>query len=295
MSEKNNKNIESKTCISVPKKVLAMHDLSGFGRCALTVVIPVISSMGIQAVPCPTALLSTHTGGYTGFSFLDLTEEMKKFSNHFSELGICFDALYTGFLASDEQCHVVGEIIDTFSLKETLVLVDPVTGDDGEPYATVSDKHIQNIKSIADKADIITPNITEAHFLLDLPYKQRSDSEIRDMMKKLSFGEKEKRVVITGIKDEVRGCTSSAGYDPLTDEYFMYGKETIAAGYPGTGDLFASVLLGKLLSGECFFDAIKFASDFVFDVMKYTVECGTPSREGVALEKVLFKLMEENS
>ena len=144
----------TKNSISAPKTVAAIHDLSCFGRCALTVVIPALSAMGIQVIPIPTALLSTHTGGFTDMYFEDLTDAMKPIARHFEELGLKFDAIYTGFLGSAKQIDIVSNFIRRFSDENTVVLVDPVMGDDGELYSTYTDEMRDRMYELCELADI---------------------------------------------------------------------------------------------------------------------------------------------
>ncbi|MEE4604208.1 MAG: pyridoxamine kinase, partial [Desulfobacteraceae bacterium] len=150
-------------------RTAAIHDLSGFGRASLTVVIPILSCMGVQVCPLPTAVLSTHTGGFEGFSFKDLTATMEDIVAHWQQLDVDFDAIYSGFLGSPQQEAIVAGFIDTFSRPDQLVLVDPVMGDNGKPYTTMTPEMIRGMRSLIAKADVITPNFTEAAFLLDEP------------------------------------------------------------------------------------------------------------------------------
>ena len=154
-------------------RVAAIHDMSGFGRCSLTVAIPVLSAMGVQCCPLPTAFLSTHTGGFTGFTFLDMTEEMPKIAAHWQSLNLRFDAIYSGFLASERQIGIVSDFVRTFRRPDTLVVIDPVMGDDGKAYQTYTPALCSGMARLAELADVITPNLTEAAFLLGRSYDHR--------------------------------------------------------------------------------------------------------------------------
>lgn len=275
-------------------KTAAIHDLSCFGRCALTVVIPVLSAMGIQTVPLPTALLSTHTGGFNGFSFLDLTEQMEMISEHWSELDLKFDAIYSGFLGSEDQVDIVKRFIERFRSKDTIVLVDPVMGDNGVLYKTMTTGICGKMRELTNYADIITPNMTEAFFLLDIPVSEHSmhtEELVNDMLYRLS--EYTSKVVITGVrlKNLNEEFTGTASYDRASGIPVLYNRKTVNKHYPGTGDIFASVLLGNMISGMNLTDSAKIASDFVYEVIADTARFDLPGRNGVLLEKNLYKLM----
>ena len=152
-------------------RAAAIHDLSGFGRCSLTVAIPILSAMGVQCCPLPTAFLSTHTGGFEGFTFLDMTREMPKVTAHWQSLDLRFDAIYSGFLGSARQIGVVEDFIYTFRRKNTIVVIDPVMGDDGRAYQTYTAEMCEGMCRLSALADVITPNLTEAAFLLGRPYE----------------------------------------------------------------------------------------------------------------------------
>ena len=153
-------------------RVAAIHDMSGFGRCSLTVAIPVLSAMGVQCCPLPTAFLSTHTGGFQGFTFLDMTEEMPRVAEHWKSLGLTFSAIYSGFLGSERQIGIVADFIREFRTPGTVVVVDPVMGDDGQAYQTYTPAMCGGMARLAELADVITPNATEAAFLLGLDYRE---------------------------------------------------------------------------------------------------------------------------
>ena len=282
--------------VSPVKRVAAIHDLSCFGRCARTVIIPTLSAMGIQVVPVPTCLLSSHTGGFTDMHFEDLQPSMQKIADHFDRLGLRFDAIYTGFLGSDSQIAEVRAFIDRFADEDTLVFVDPVMGDDGELYSTYTPELMRGMSELCRGADVITPNLTEACFLTDTPYRDTelmSADEIRDLLsslcKKLE-ATGAKKIVITGIPNgdnKLYVCGDSLGESAPA----LYGFERVHKNYPGTGDLFACVLLGCMLRGDEFNDAITTAADFTRKVMDYSAKFNTPEREGVALEAFLGELV----
>ena len=278
-------------------RIAAVHDLSCFGRCALTVIAPTLSAMGYQVVPLPTCLLSTPTGGFTDMYFEDATPQMRAIIKHFEELGIKFDAIYTGFLGSAEQIELVGDFISRFATEDTLVIVDPVMGDDGKLYSTYTTELMLGMKHLCEGASVITPNLTEACFLCGREYVDTGDmsreeietfaGELCDSLAHLGAS----KIIITGMPAR-SGELAVYGRDAKTGESCFYCFKRSPKNYPGTGDLFASVFLGAIMRGESFDGAIRLSADFTHRVMDYTTELGTPVREGVAFEKFLFELAE---
>ena len=285
---------------SLPPRVAAIHDLSCFGRCALTVVMPTLSVMGYQVVPIPTALLSTHTGGFDAIRFRDLTADMDAIAAHFAELGVSFRAIYTGFLGSAEQIETVSHFLDRFSDADDgsgqppLILIDPVMGDDGVPYSTYTPELIRGMKRLAARAQLLTPNLTEACFLTDTPWiDTRTLTEddalalayrLLDRLELIAQG----RIVITGVH-LADGTLANVGRD-LDGSRFCVRRPHEGRPYPGTGDLFASVLLGALLDGDAFPLACERAATFTGEVIRDSARYDTPVREGVALESHLWRL-----
>lgn len=279
--------------LKIPPRVAVIDDLSCFGRCALTVIIPTLSAMGIQVVPIPTALLSTHTGGFDDLFFKDLSDEMDDISNHFGRLDLKFDGIYTGFLGSEVQIKKVSDFIDNFKKGFTPIMVDPVMGDDGSLYSTYNEKLLLGVRSLITKADIITPNYTEACFLTDTPYKSTedlSDGEVATiadgLMEKLKRTGVQK-IVITGFQSKRSVLTF--GFE--RGDGFVNSTKKVDGSYPGTGDIFASVLLGKVILGESFKNATDKACEFTADLIAYTLNFDTPHRDGVMLEPNLHKLL----
>lgn len=268
-------------------RVAAVHDISCFGRCSLTVIMPILSCMGIQVCPLPTAVLSTHLGGFGEPAFYDFTDYMPNIFQHWKREGITFDCIYSGFLASKQQIEVVCQFIDEFSKNTPLVLVDPVMGDAGKLYSTFTPQMQEQIKTLIKKADIITPNYTEACFLLGESYHE--DICDTEMMKKWLIRLADLGppiVVMTGIlvnKEKI----VNIGYDRNKGTYCEVSNDYISVQYPGTGDAFASALEGYLLKGESLLMAMTKAADFVGVAIKATFEAGTNPREGVLLETVL--------
>ncbi len=273
-------------------RVAAIHDLSGFGRCSLTVAIPILSAMGAQCCPLPTAFLSTHTGGFTGFTFLDMTEEMPKVARHWKSLDLHFDAIYSGFLGSEAQIGLVADFIRDFRSSDTLVVMDPVMGDDGKAYQTYTPAMCGGTAELTRLADVITPNLTEAAFLLGVPYASlpKEGPALYDVARALSLDGR-RSVVLTGAA-MTPGSTGAVCFDAGTGRLTAAQAEFVAHPLHGTGDVFASVLTGALLRGEGLTDAAQLAADFIHDCAVRTVAQGLPFREGVDFEPLLGRLTE---
>jgi len=276
-------------------RAAAIHDLSGFGRASLTVIIPILSTMGIQVCPLPTAVFSTHTGGFQGYRFTDLSAQMRDTLEHWKSLDLHFDAVYSGFLGSPEQIQIVSDFIDAFSGAENrrLVLVDPVMGDDGKPYGPVRPELIQGMRRLVGRARIITPNFTEACFLLDRRYSdQLQAGELKDWLLQLAeMGPSV--VIITSLPLRQAGKTSSVvAYDREDGRFWKVDCTFVPAYYPGTGDAFASATLGSLLQGDSLPIALDRAVQFVTLAIKASFGYDLPRRDGILLERVLSNLRE---
>ena len=276
-------------------RVAAIHDMSGFGRCSLTVAIPVLSAMGVQCCPLPTAFLSTHTGGFTGFTFLDMTEEMPKVAAHWQELDLRFHAIYSGFLASERQIGIVSDFIRTFRRSDTLVVIDPVMGDDGKAYQTYTSALCSGMTHLAELADVITPNLTEAAFLLGRPYDQLPQEEagLQELVRELGLHGR-RSVVLTGVSLSP-GKTGAMCFDAKTSRTETVQVDMIAHPLLGTGDIFASVLTGALVRGDTLFSAAAQAADFVRACVVHTAAQDLPLREGVDFEPMLGLLTKQNT
>ena len=276
---------------TVPPKVAAVHDLSCFGRCSLTVIIPALAAMGVQVCPLPTAVFSTHLGGFSNVVCHDLAGQMTAFFQQWRQEKLTFDCLYSGFLASEAQFDASEAFLAAFRTPQTLVFVDPVMADNGRLYAAYTEALCQRMKSLVRRADVITPNYTEACILLDEAYSEQNISEdtLFQWCRRLSDLGPEK-VVITGIA--ARDSVLNIGYDRADNQTIMVRRPLVAARYPGTGDLFASVLLGGLLQGFSFAQALETAADFVGKAVAVTFAAATPTREGVLFEPLLGNLLQ---
>lgn len=263
------------------KRVAAIHDLSCFGRCSLAVVLPVLSAMGVQCCPMPTAVLSTHTGGFDGITRTDLTGQMEGTLRQWEALGLAFDGVYTGYMASPEQIALAARAVERLKKTGGVAVVDPVLGDHGKLYRSITPAMAVAMKELCGRADVITPNLTEAALLLggDLP----EDGEAAARALSQNGG---RSVVVTGVSPGP-GRVGAAWFDRES------GRSGIAAGtktegeWPGTGDLFASVLTGGLVRGEPLADCAARAVDFVRACVERTAALGTPVREGAAFEPLL--------
>ncbi len=270
------------------KKVAAIHDLSGFGRASLTAIIPILSSMGVQVCPLPTAILSNHTGGFENFSFVDFTDHMQEYIDQWKALNLDFDCIYSGFLGSERQIQIVSDFIDDFSTPDNMVVVDPVLGDNGALYSTMTDELVSGMRKLVAKADIITPNFTEVSLLLGEPYEEKTtDEKMKKWLKRLSDMGPE-IVVATSVPDQGEGKdTNVVAYDRSCDTYWKIQCRYIPASYPGTGDAYTSVMIGSLLDGDSLPIALDKGVQFITQAIKASYGFDYPNREGVLLEKVL--------
>ena len=274
--------------LSKIKKAAAINDLSGASRCSLTTAIPVLYAMGIQCCALPTAVLSNHTG-YSDFYFDDYTDKMPYFLKSWKKQNLEFDAIYTGFFGSEKQIDFADCFIKTFKNNQTVVLIDPVMGDNGEIYTTYTQDMCNSMKKLVKYADIVTPNITEACALANEPYMGEfiSDVEARRLAEKVKMlGAKS--VVVTGIRCKSENTISNAVLSH--GEYRRYTCGMSHVKYSGTGDLFASILCGKILNGNNIFESVKFAADFIYKVSAYSEKIGLTVNEGVCYEKFLKEL-----
>lgn len=272
------------------KKVAAVHDLSGVGRVSLTVVIPILSSMGFQACPLPTAVLSNHTQ-YPDFSFLDLTDEMPKIIKEWERLGVEFDAIYTGYLGSPRQARIVSGFINDFRRADSLVVVDPVLGDNGRLYTTFDETMVKDMQHLITEADVITPNLTELFYMLDLPYKEEnSDEELKHYLRCLS-DKGPQIVIVTSVPVPAEPHkTSVYAYNRVGNRYWKITCPYLPAHYPGTGDTFTSVITGALLQGDSLPIALDRATQFILQGIRATFGYEYDNRDGILLEKVLHNL-----
>ncbi len=272
------------------KQVLAIHDLSCVGRCSLTVALPVLSAAGLHVSVLPTALLSTHTGAFTGYTNLDLTQEMAKIYAHFQTLPLRFDGLYSGFLGSWEQLALVEDVFAHYRRADTLLLVDPVMADHGKLYATYTETLARDMGRLCRQADVIVPNLTEAAILLEASYREQpSFPQVEAMLRALHKRYGCRQAVITGILRD--GLLGAAAYDAQRDCVFFHGQPPMDHVFYGTGDVLASALLAGLMRGRSLSQATTLAVDFTYQSMLHTLDNGLPLRYGVAFEQALPMLV----
>ena len=269
------------------KRVAAIHDISGFGKCSLTVALPILSAAGIETSVIPTAVLSTHTGGFKGYTFRDLTPDLEPFARHWKSLSLEFDCLYSGFLGSFEQLEIVTGIFHKFKNQDNIILIDPVMADNGKLYSIFTSEFARGMAEFCSHADIIVPNFTEAAFLLGESYipGPYDRAYIESLLVRLSaLGARQ--VVLTGVWFE-EDHLGAATYDSKTCEISYAFQKRIEGLYHGTGDVFASALLGALLNGFSLTEAAQIAVDFTVNSIQRTQIAGTDVRFGVNFEQGL--------
>jgi len=287
---------------NVIPRIAAVHDISGFGKCSLTVALPILSAMGVEVCPLPTAVLSTHTGGFDNYTFLDMTEQMPPIIDHWKSLNIKFDAIYSGFLGSVRQVDILIDFIEKFKHDRLLTIVDPVMGDHGKLYSIFDDEMVRKMRKLVENATVITPNITEAALLLGEEYV---DGPISD---ELAFGFARRlselgaeKVVITSVIGEndvgdgvldVPQTTNNqlhiVIYDRATNDAKKLRCSYVNGVFHGTGDIFTSVLSARLLYGDSLEVAAKSAAEFVSAAIAETVKHPEiTARDGILFEKIL--------
>ena len=245
------------------KKILTIQDISCVGQCSLTVALPILSACGMETCILPSAVLSTHTAGFSGFTFRDLTDDMPAIQEHWKKENIKFKAIYTGYLGSIKQIGYVRDILKTMGTDDCVRIVDPAMADNGQLYSIFNQDYVEAMKVLCGEADILVPNITEACFLTDEEYKESYDEGyICNLVEKLkALGAK--TVVLTGVSYE-SGKTGVVVYENGKMEYYKHDK--IAKGSHGTGDIYASAFVGALMNDKSVYESAKIAAD-------YTVKC----------------------
>lgn len=273
------------------KRIVTIQDISCFGKCSLTVALPILSAMGLETAVIPTAVLSTHTGGFTGYTFRDLTDDIPSIAEHWNNLELHFDGIYTGYLGSMEQVKIVADFFDTFKSSGTSIIVDPVMGDAGKMYAGFTHEFAAEMKKLCSKADVIVPNMTEVSFLLDVPYTENYDEKyIKEMLRRLTdLGCPV--AIITGVcyGDGLHGAVA---FDSRTDTFSSSFRPHIECTPHGTGDIFSSALSGSVVKGNSLQEALDTAVAFTAKSIEATIPNMDKYWYGVSFEKCLGMLTE---
>ena len=275
-------------------RIAAIHDLSGFGKCSLTVALPILSASGVECACIPTALLSTHTGGFTGYTFKDLSDEMLPIARHWKKEGVRLDGIYSGYLANPAQAETLSEIIDLLATAETKIIVDPVMADNGKYYANFGDDMAQAFKQLCRRAQILTPNVTEASFLTGLPYRAAPHDEayLRSLTDALGELAPDAIIAVTGAAPE-KNSVGVYAVDRRTGETCLCVRPVREGSFHGTGDVFASAFASLMVRGAGLKDSCETAISLVCDSIDRTVARETPRRNGVDFEGALPAYIEK--
>lgn len=272
------------------KRVLTIQDISCLGQCSITAALPIISACGVETVILPSAVLSTHTGGFKGYTFRDLTEDIPGIMKHWMSEGIKFDCLYTGYLGSIAQMEYVRELKRNVINEDGPLIVDPAMADGGKLYSGFDRSFVKGMAGLCAEADIILPNMTEAAFMTgsELMVDNQDESYVKELLNKLSsLGPK--KIVLKGISFE-EDKIGVAVYDCITKKLSYYFTNKISEGSPGTGDCYAAALTGALMQGRSLEEAASIAADFVVECILATYEDKT-HKYGVKFEKALPMLV----
>lgn len=273
------------------KRVLSIQDVSCLGKCSQTVALPIISAMGIECVIIPTAVLSTHTM-FRGYTFRDLTEDIRPIIAHWEKEDVAFDAVYTGYLASFGQLRIVSDIFDLYKKRGALLVVDPVMADHGKLYPGFTEEFAAEMTRLCAKADIVVPNLTEAAYMLGVPYPGTDYDEayIKELLQKLcALGCK--TAVLTGVSFE-KGRLGVMAYNSEKDAYFTYFGPHLPVDYHGTGDVFSSTLVGGVVRGFGMQGALETAVDYTVDCIAGTIANPESHSYGVDFEASLPLLID---
>lgn len=272
------------------KRIVTVQDISCVGKCSLTVALPIISAMGVEAAIIPTAVLSTHTM-FSEFTVKDLTDQITPITEHWKRAGIDFDAIYTGYLGSFEQIDLMIKMFSDFRKEGSIAFVDPAMADNGKLYPAFDKAFAKKMASLCAVADIVVPNITEACFMTDTEYKAEYDEEyVKALLIKLAdLGAK--ICLLTGVSFE-EGKTGVMGYEKETGEFFYYSHKKHSRSYHGTGDVFSSTCMGGIMNGLSWKDAAVLAADYTSECIRLTIEDPNGNDYGVNFEQAVPMLVE---
>lgn len=269
-------------------KILTIQDISCVGQCSLTVALPILSACGVETCILPSAVLSTHTAGFTGFTFRDLTDDLPPILAHWQKENIAFDAIYTGYLGSTKQIDYVAAIFAGVAAPGCKIIVDPAMADNGKLYPAFNDAYVQAMKGLCAKADYIVPNITESCFLTDIPYRTEYDRAYIDTLLEKLTALGCKNVILTGVS-YCEGKTGVVVYE--NGVYTYYEHEKLPNSCHGTGDIYASAFVGALTQGKSAFNAARIAADYTVACIRHTASL--PNHwYGAAFEPVLGQLIQ---
>lgn len=275
------------------KRIVTVQDISCIGKCSLTVALPIISAMGIETAVIPTAVLSTHTA-FSKFTFRDLSNDIPKIAEHWKEEKFNFDAIYTGYLGSIEQIEMLKKFFKQFKTNNNFIFIDPVMADNGKLYTGFDKKFALEMRDLCKMADIIVPNLTEASYMLEKEYKEEySEQEIKNLLIELTnLGPKQ--AVLTGVsfKDNELGVMA---YNKETNNFFSYFREKVPTKYHGTGDVFASTLVGAIVNKNPIEEALKIAVDYVWETINDTYKTNKEDAYGVNFESKIPYLIKRSA
>ena len=273
------------------KKVAVINDYSGFGRCSLAVALPIISAMGMQCCPLPTAIFSNHTG-FASYYWTDFTDHMTPYMNEWEKLGLRFDAISTGFLGSQAQCQIVLEFLRRFKTENTIAVIDPVMGDNGKLYATYSRELAESMRALTAHADILTPNLTELCVLTGVDYREDfTEKELADLCAYLC-DQGPRKVVISGLQLDGGATLGNFLYETGESPLLLRSKK-VGQCRSGTGDVFSAIITGCAARGQDFRSSVQLASDFISKSVRRTMELDIPLTDGVCFEEFLIDLTPE--
>lgn len=268
------------------KKIAAINDYSGFGRCSIAVELPVISALKVQCCPLPTSIFSNHTG-FDSFYFQDFTDHMTDYIDEWKKLNLKFDGICSGFLGSHKQIAIVEDFFKSFKTKDNIIIVDPVMGDYGDLYPTYTKETCEEMKKLVRYADILTPNLTEACIITGEPYDvEYSNEELSRIARKLS-GMGPDKIVITGIQ---RGkYIANYCYEKGKEGYIIKTMK-VGTQRSGTGDIFTAIIAADAVNGVDFHESVKKASHFIKKCILKSIEMDIPLTDGVCFEELLTTL-----
>ena len=269
------------------KKILTIQDISCVGQCSLTVALPILSACGVETCVLPSAVLSTHTAGFTGFTVRDLSDDMPAIKNHWLKEGIRFDAIYTGYLGSTQQIDYVADIFAETAAEGCVKVVDPAMADNGKLYPAFDQVYVEGMKGLCAKADYVVPNITEACFLAGVEYRTEYDRAYIDLLLRKLTAIGCKSIILTGVS-YAPGKTGIVVFE--NGSYAYYEHQLLPNSCHGTGDIYASAFVGAFVRGKSAYDAAAIAANYTMECIRYTATLDN-HWYGAAFEPVLGKLI----